>query len=426
MSRWFVVLVLAASAARAEGVALSLQEFLASAEQRAFDNRTARANDAKAAADYATAWSSLLPYITIQGGYTRNQYETSITIPGTSPPTVALIAPLNQWDGTFRVDLPIIYASMWLRAKGAGHARESAQERIASTRDFVQRQVVAAFYSYAGASAVLEAATRALTVSKAQLANVEARFNAGTVTELDVLRARAEVQQNLQSVANTEAQVVTTKLALETLSGTRAGPGIKLPKDDLSSEEEPKELVERVQLLPSIRATKLDVNAARATKTGAWLALVPYIGVSATERLTNAVGLQNRSAFYLLQATLNWRIDVPTFTAARSAGATAEIASIQAERAEAAARDQVYQESARLQSAVASLSAASAQVEAARRAQTITQDRYVLGAVTQLDAISAERDLFQAEVRFIQARADLGLARASLRLSTARPIFKKE
>ena len=79
--------------------------------------------------------------------------------------------------------------------------------------------MVTAFYGYLGAKAVLESAQRSLALSQAQVEVTAARTTAGVANELELMRARAEVERNQQLVADAEALVANGARSLETLTG---------------------------------------------------------------------------------------------------------------------------------------------------------------------------------------------------------------
>jgi outer membrane protein len=111
-----------------------------------------------------------------------------------------------------------------------------------------------------------------------------------------------------------------------------------------------------------------------------------------------------------------------TFQSVSIARAASSTAQLQAEKARLNARDQIFSDWQRFSASLIKIRAAQAQVEAAVRAAQVARDRYAAGVTTQLELITADRDLFSAEVSQIQARTELAIARASLRISSGRPV----
>jgi outer membrane protein TolC len=435
-----ILTVLASNAALAQTA--DLQHFLDAAEKGNVDRRISQAQREKAAADFRVAWTSLLPALTVQGTWTHNQYEAGFTLPDTENPRIcstdadcnsnevcaksgavnlcsrrSVIQPLDQLDAVLRLDVPLIDTTRWFRTAAASTAVDAQEQRELATRDLVRRQVVGAYYGYAAALAVRESAKKSTGVAEAQLKLMEIRANAGAVTELDLLRARAEVQRNRQVVADTESLVATSRRSLTTLTGMAPPESMPLPTDDARAEGPLDQLEGNVKGLPAIKAGEKDLEAARTLATASRLVLIPNVAGQFTQRFTNATGFTGEGAVYNLGISLTWRLDGPTFATMAAQDAAAALARLAVERAELQARDQIHSDWQRLNASLIKIEAAAAQVTAASRAAQVARDRYAAGAGTQVDVIQAERDLFSSEIGQIQARTELASARASLRIS---------
>jgi outer membrane protein TolC len=409
--------VVLSSSARAEDV----KTFLDAAEQGNVDRKISIEQRNRAAAEYRQAWTSLLPSLSAQAGWTHNQYNAEITLNPVTGEKVVII-PYDQFDGALRFDLPLIDTQRWFRMSAAGASEASAALWEQVTRDLVRRQVVASFYGYAASLAVGESARKSASVAAEQLKLMEIRASVGTVTELDLLRARAEVARTRQVVADTVSLVATSRRTVRTLTGLEPPELLALPVDDVTPAKPLEEYEARIEQLPAVQAADKDAQAAGTVANASRLALVPTVGAQFTQRFTNATGFQGRAATYNAGINLTWRLDVPTFMAMQAQSANEQSALLAGDRARLQARDQVNTDWQRLQAALIKIEAARAQVEAARRATQVAKDRYNAGAATQVDVIQAERDVFGAEVSQIQARTELATARASLLISAALPL----
>jgi|CXWL01.1.fsa_nt_gi outer membrane protein TolC len=393
--------------------ATGLKELLEAADRQNVDRRISIEQRERAAAEARQAWTALLPTFTATGAWA---HQEPVVFNG------IIIAPGDQFDATFRFDLPLIDTTRWFRASAAAHSSAAAAERDLAAADLARRQVIGAWYGYAAALKVRESALRSVSVAEAQLKLQEVREKAGSITELELLRTRAEVQRNRQVVADTENVVAVSRRTLNTLTGIDPGEAAGLPDDDLSAEPALEELEKNLDALPAVRAAEKDVQAASRISTAAKLAAVPVIGAQFTERITNATGFAGKTAIYNAGLNLTWRLEVPAVMAMDAQGHAQATAVLVSERARLAARDLIHADWQRLKAALIKVQAAQAQVEAARRADQVAHDRYAVGAATQVDVIQAERDLFGAEVGQIQSRTELASARLSLRLSSGRPL----
>lgn len=402
--------------------AATLKELLEAADAHNVDQRISRAQRERSAAEFRAAWTSMLPSLTASGNYTYNQYPARIPASPLTGGNEVVITPEHQLDGIVRAELPLVDAARWFRTLAAGAALDAAERRTEAVRDAIRRQVTATYFGYAAALSVRASAQRSLGVAEAQLRLQEVRLRSGVVTELEVLRARAEVARSRQTVSDADALVANSRRALQTLTGVDPGEAAALPEDDLRPEGELADLERRTEELPSVRAAEKDAEAAGRLSTAAHLALVPLITANFTERLTNYAGFTGRTNAYTAGIGLAWRLDGAIAFNARAQASQTAIARLAVERTKLQARDQVHTDYQRLSAAIQKVTAAQAQVEAARRAAQLARDRFEIGVATQLDVITSERDLFTAEVNQIQARTDLASSRVSLRISAGLPL----
>jgi outer membrane protein TolC len=435
------------------GHAASLKELVDAADQHNVDKRISSEQRRTAVAVARQSWSALLPYFSAQGTWTHNQYQAvfkqpiqfadclpdpntgKCTVPSTqhlvlwqpdssgNPAVASLtIQPFDQFDAVFRFDLPIIDTSRWFRIGSANASEQAAFDREDATRDNVRKQVIGTWYSYAAAIALRESAERSTKVAEEQQRLQEVRANAGAATELELLRARAEVQRNKQLVSDASVTVATTRRSLLTMTGIDPGDEAPLPPDDMRPEPPEKDLEQGVESLPAVLAADQDHIATERNADQAKFALVPVIGAQFTERLSNATGFTGQVSKWNAGAALTWRLDLPTILGINVATSQEQTAKLAAERQRLNSRDQINTDWQRTVAAIQKVEAAKALVEAAARASQVARDRYAAGAATQLDVIQADRDLLQAEVSQIASRTELGSARLSLRISAGQPL----
>lgn len=412
-----LALTLVSLGARAENV----KTFLEAAEQGSVDRKISIEQRNRAAAEYRAAWTSLLPSLSASAGWTHNQYNAEITLNPVTGEKVVII-PYDQFDGAFRFDVPLIDTQRWFRSAASGALDDAAALREVVTRDAIRRQVVSAYYVYAGMLAVGDSARKSGAVADEQLKLQEIRAKVGTVTELDLLRARAEVARTRQVIADTVSSIANARRLVRTITGLEPPEQLPLPVDDVTPSLPLAEYESRIEQTPGVMVADKEALAASRAATGSRLAIVPSVSGQFTQRFTNATGFQGRGAIYTAGINLTWRLDVPTFMNMQAQGANEQIGLLAVERARLIARDQIHSDWQRLQAALSKIESARTQVEANRRAAQVARDRYAAGVATQLDVITAERDVFTGEVNQIQARAELATARTSLLISAALPL----
>lgn len=455
-----VMTALISASALADG---DLKSFIDAAHRENVDRRISIEQRNKAAADFTAAWGGLLPALTVQGAWTHNQFAAELNVPRTDSsgnpvlqrdengqlvitpalvrdpstgsvafnPNVGSATPeytsraiqlQNQLTAVFRVDVPIIDVARWVRVAGAGINKESAELREAYMKDVITRQVVGAYYGYAAALALRQSAEKSFAAAEAQAKLMEIRTRVGSTTELDLARARAEVQRNRQTVADAVSMIATTRRTLRSLTNVEPPDSIPEWADNMAAEDTLENLEKRIDQLPAVKASDKEAKAGELASTGAALTLVPTVSGNFTENISNATGFTGQNATYSLGLTATWRLDVPTVANISGAGALANQARLAAEKTRLQSRDQINSDFQRFNAALIKIEAAKAQVAAAERAAQVARDRYAVGSATQVDVIQAERDLFTAELGQIQGRTELATARASLRLSAALPL----
>lgn len=258
-------------------------------------------------------------------------------------------------------------------------------------------------------------AEHAVTTAEDNLAVATARNTAGIASDLDVERARTDVERARQTAAEAALQVQLATRTLVVLTGLTPSDADVALDDDLHAEPALTAFTAHLAAHPSVRATERDLVAARQLHDAAFAGLFPTLSGSAQERVTNASGF-GQPSLWSLGVTLTWTLDFgrPAAISTREHGE--RIADIRQQRAEAQVETAVFEAWHRVASLVARATAARAAAAASTRAAEVARSRYGAGTGSALEVSQAERDALLAEVQRIQADADLVVARQVLRL----------
>src|SRR5882724_11608726 len=198
-------------APRASMALQSLEEFAAAARKRNPAALEARASLRERGAEADVALGRVLPGISFDGQYARNQYSSEIDLGALGGPSRTIVLlPKNQWNGTATATVPLVDLANFQRIGAARTEAEAAARRLEATRLEVVAQVAASI--------------EALEVSREGLRLAEEHYRAGTGALLETSRARAEVEQRVQQVASAELQVALAARAL--LSGSGVDPDL--------------------------------------------------------------------------------------------------------------------------------------------------------------------------------------------------------
>lgn len=407
--------------ARPAGALQPVDEFVTSAKGRNFDNREAQATAEQRGQEARQAWARVGPTFVARASYTRNQREAVIPA-GQFQPAAITITPYDQLDASFSLNLPLVDVGSWQRVGAAGATADAARARAQATGQDVEKGVVRTYFQVVASEATLAAAQRALATAQESQGIVGTRREAGTASDLDVERSRAEVERARQVVASAEQARAVSRRSLQSLTGLSPSEGtVPLPEDGLSQEPELAALEPAVGKLPAVRAAALDTRAADKTADAAWATLAPTVAGNLTERLTNATGFAGYASSWTLSVTATWTIDPSNYFAAKAQSSARAVADVREKRVEQQAKDDLHAAWQEVRAGLAKVRAARAEAEASARAAKLARERWQAGAATQLDVQQAERDAFSSEVARIQAHADLAYARAAVRLDSGRP-----
>jgi outer membrane protein TolC len=426
MTPRILLATVALAVAAPAGALQPLDRFLAGARTASPDVAEARAARRQAGAEATSALGRALPRLSLSADYVRNEFETTLAVPGIpgGPPASAqTLSPLDERRATATLDVPLVDLASFARIGAARTGARAAAQEERSTALRVESLVSQDYHQLVANLALVGASRRALEVSRASLATAEARREAGTVPLLDVDRARAEVERNVQQLAGAELQVALVARSLRSRTGLEPELGAPVTLADDLREEPP---LERFQVpdeaIPSLAAAVRSRAAAEQQARAQKLALVPSLRGTVTEWVSDfETGGQNDS--WQAIVGLTWSFDVTTLGDIAARGAAAEGARARERRARLAARDDIHAAWMTVRSNVARSRAARAQAEVSARAADLARQRYEVGEGTQLDLLQAQRDAFTAEAGRIQADADLVNSRAQLRLAAGESLL---
>jgi multidrug efflux system outer membrane protein len=254
--------------------------------------------------------------------------------------------------------------------------------------------------------AQLEIAQRTEVTRTDSLGIIEARFEKGTVPQVDVDQAEIELAVASAAVAAAERQVAQTEHALSLLIGRNPGPitrGLPLEQQAVPPDIPaglPSELLQR----------RPDVLASEATLA----AQTARIGVAEALRwpsisLTGSLGFESQELSTLTESgsdfwSFGGNILAPLFTAG-AAGSRVDAEVARTEQALLAYEQTVQRAFAEVEDALVAVrtyrnehEARVRQVTAARSAAFLSRARYDGGVTSYLEVLDSERSLFNAEL----------------------------
>ncbi len=394
--------------------AQALEDFLARVSSSA-EVREAEAVVAQRAGERTQSLGALIPSLSARAGYTRNEVEVAVTLPGGGR---AVITQQDQLDASLTLDVPLLDLGAWSRLGASRAALTAAEARRAASVDDVRRGVTRAWFTWVGASALRDASARAVEAAHARSSAPNAASRRAAAPPSTSSAPRPTSPAPSRTSPTRPSPPTPPRARLRSTTGLDAAAPPPLPEDSLR-EEPPLPAWERhAGDTPGVRAAESEARGSDATRAAAWMRLVPSLNASATQRWTNAAGF-GPEAVWSAGVSLSWRLDLATVGAAQSAAAAELAAHTRAERARRDARDAVFSAWSQVHTGIRRARAARSREVAAVAAAESARRRLDEGAGTALDVLLAERDAASAQAARVQSEADLGYARALLRLAAS-------
>jgi outer membrane protein TolC len=414
------LLVLGAmQAPRTARAAPELASLITATQARALSVRGQAAAVGEREAATALERASLWPTLSVEAGYTRNQFDVVVQFPDEMGGTTeAPIVPQDQLVLTVQVTVPLLDLAARKRVAAAAAETTAARATLASTQTDATRAVVIAYHRWLGGIALMRAGRAAATAATATLNRTEARVAAQLSVELDVARARAQLAQARRAIAEAELIVVQARRELRTLTEVDVGEwddAARLP-GGLEAEAPLDAWLADLATLPEVKAARAAEAASIATRQAERATLVPRVSAFAREQVSNASGFGEPAA-WAAGLTLSWQLDRSSFARIAAARARQSSSAVRSELAATTARDRVVDAWQQVEALRATAEASTTEVTAARLGAEIAARRLTDGTGTATDAVQAQSDQLAAEVAEIRARADLSAARALLRLA---------
>jgi len=263
----------------------------------------------------------------------------------------------------------------------------------------------------------------ARTLTQGFLDKTQARFNAGTVAKLDVIKAQVSVAQAENDLIANERGVANARAALNRLLGRVLGASVEAA-DSLTIPAVPPDFAQleaiAIARRPELRGLQSEQAGARAQAQLAQRYLVPDLDFSLT---------QSRPYGGVSEYETGIGFALPIFFWQHQRGEVAEAQHRQNELS-AQYRDVAAQVGEDLRNAYATASTSYRQavylrdqlLPSAREAFRIASASYTLGGSSALEVIDAQRTLLDAQTQYAAALAAVNDAIADLERATGAPL----
>ncbi len=396
----------------------ALQELIRTALAANHDLQIAVTRILQAEAQVTVARSQLFPTVNAD---IAAPYARFTGAEGNRPPVGGgivpreVFAPLGGASVSWELDL-------WGRLRRATEAAradllatEEARRGVVTT---LIAEVAQAYFDLRSLDATLEISQRTLATRRQSLDLIQARFEHGLATQMDVRQAEALLQEAARTVPDVERRIEQTENAINLLLAKSPGP---VPRGRTLVEQitipaapagVPSDLLER---RPDIRLAEAQMISANAQIGAVKAQLFPTVMITGFAGGGGAVvSGQTFGPFGLFQAAPT--ITIPVFNAGRLLA--------QVDLAEARTRETVIRYQQAIQGAVREVADALVEVRkreevrqeqaklvaALQDASQLAGTRYTGGVASYLEVLDTETRLFGAELTLAQAQLDNAVA----------------
>ncbi|WGL58962.1 TolC family protein [Pigmentibacter sp. JX0631] len=380
----------------------------------------------------------MLPTVSLSGNYMQNSSDVNPLV-GNSAAMAYGFPDTTSSTGTLSVSQPIIglLPMFYSLQQSSALTRAALQTRIQSRIDarFYGAQ---AFINLQKADQLLKAAKSAMEVSEKQLNDGNAQFNAGRLTNADLLKFKLDFENSKTSVLQAQT---TYKVALITLAeaiGIKNSSAITVTSSEKSVWEMKSQKLPSLEniLYPGLArrndllAAKENVEAAKQGKNYSYTSYLPSLNfvanytrnfmakdVTIAGQPYSASSIQDQFSYgiQLSWVILDWGVRQAQISGAVAAEQKAKYS---LENLNLNARIDITNSYLQLQNAIQVLDSAKVSVQYAQDVYSQMKARFDNGQVTATDLITAANDQTNARANLANARGSLDLAWITFQKST--------
>jgi len=408
---------------------LTLEDALAKAVETSHRLAEARAHETAAQAGVAVRQSAERPTVTASAGYTRTNHVLPFSVP--SPSGIPLLVypdVPNNYTTRLEMRWPIYTGGRTDALERAARAEAEAvgAERRTAQAD-LRLEVTRAYWALVTARASLDVLEQGVARSQAHVTDANQRFTAGLVPPNEVSSAAAQEARSRMLAIEARTQRDVTSAELARLIGvapdqpldptgdlgrpTPASPGQPigpLVESARAARHERRALEQRVTVADAQR----DAAAAGRLPTIQFLGGVDY--ARPNPKIFPRADVAQDSWDVGVGATWSLWDGGRTVAEVAQARAVSQAASERLAEFDSQLGVEVRQRALEVESAVASVAAATSGVTAAADARRVVDERYRAGVIAGIEVLDAEYALLQAQLDLTRAQATVRLAEAQL------------
>ncbi len=352
----------------------------------------------------------LFPEISFGGQYSRTIEKQAMSMNGQT----FKVGSDNSYSVGFSASMPLISVQLWKSLKLSNNQILQNVEKARESRLSLVNQVENAYYGLLYAQDALNVLKENRETAKFNAEIYKKKFENGTASEYDVLRADVQVKNIEPSILDMENTISQAILQLKLLMGMDMTYNIKVAGNlsDYQNSMYEKVLDTNVNLANNSSLRSLDLQTdylkkALEVQKGAWF---PTLALSANYNWTSlSSGTPFKNLNWNPYSTVGFSLSIPLFQGGRryNKQKQAEIAyremTWQRENLENALNLQVQTQFNNIQKSVSQIETNKAGVEQAVKANQIMEKSFRIGAASYLDLRDSENALMSAKLAYYQS-----------------------
>lgn len=165
------------------------------------------------------AYAALFPQIDASAGYQRTlqKQKMYVDIPGMEDGME--VGRWNTWTAGASLAMPLVNAQLWESLKISGQSVELAVEKARESRLSMVTEVKSAYYAVLLAKELRQVYARVYENAEANLKQVQMRYNAQKASELELVRAKANLAGAIPNMNDSETAVSLALWQLKAVMG---------------------------------------------------------------------------------------------------------------------------------------------------------------------------------------------------------------